>query len=73
MRLGLVADLHARFDPLLPQVLDRVERILLAGDTVDETLLDRLAEIAPVDAVPGKQRPQPGAPPLARVPAARGR
>lgn len=65
MRLGLVADLHARFDPLLPKVLDRVERILLAGDTVDETLLDRLAEIAPVDAVWGNNDRSPG---LLRLP-----
>jgi hypothetical protein len=60
MRLGLVSDLHGRFDPLLPKVLDGVERIVLAGDTVDETLLDRLREIAPVDAVRGNNDHSPG-------------
>jgi putative phosphoesterase len=53
VRLGLVSDLHARFDPLLPKVLAGVARILLAGDTVDEELLARLRRIAPLDAVRG--------------------
>jgi uncharacterized protein len=56
----VVSDLHGRFDPLLPKVLDGVERIVLAGDTVDETLLDRLREIAPVDAVRGNNDHSPG-------------
>jgi uncharacterized protein len=60
VRLGLVADLHARFDPLLPRVLSGVERILLAGDTVDEALLGRLAAIAPVEAVRGNNDKSPG-------------
>ena len=53
MLVGLVSDLHGRFDPLLPKVLRGVERIVLAGDTVDQTLLDRLREIAPLHAVRG--------------------
>jgi hypothetical protein len=56
----VVSDLHGRFDPLLPKVLDGVERIVLAGDTVDETLLERLREIAPVDAVRGNNDHSPG-------------
>jgi hypothetical protein len=60
VRLGLVSDLHGRFDALLPKVLDGVERIVLAGDTVDETLLDRLRDIAPVDAVRGNNDRSPG-------------
>jgi hypothetical protein len=60
VRLGLVSDLHGRFDPLLPKVLDGVERIVLAGDTVDETLIERLREIAPVDAVRGNNDRSPG-------------
>jgi len=52
-RLGLVADLHGRFDPLLPRVLAGVDRVLCAGDTVDEALLARLRDIAPVAAVRG--------------------
>ena len=53
MRVGLVSDLHGRFDPLLPKVLEGVELILLAGDTVDERLLPRLRRVAPVAAVRG--------------------
>jgi putative phosphoesterase len=53
VRLGLVSDLHGRFDPLLPKVLEGVERILLAGDIVEDDLLPRLRRIAPVDAVRG--------------------
>jgi uncharacterized protein len=41
-------------------VLRGVERIVLAGDTVDETLLDRLAQIAPVHAVRGNNDRSPG-------------
>ena len=60
MRVGLVSDLHGRFDPLLPKVLRGVERIVLAGDTVDETLLGRLREIAPLHAVRGNNDHSPG-------------
>ena len=59
-RIGVVSDLHGRFDPLLPKVLHGVERIVLAGDTVDETLLDRLREIAPLHAVRGNNDHSPG-------------
>ena len=63
--LGLVADLHGRFDPLLPAILSGVERILVAGDTVDESLLGRLGQIAPVLAVQGNNDHSPG---LRRLP-----
>jgi putative phosphoesterase len=63
--LGLVADLHGRFDPLLPKVLRGVSRILVAGDIVDESLLSRLAEIAPIEAVRGNNDTSPG---LLRLP-----
>jgi putative phosphoesterase len=53
MRVGVISDLHGLFDPLLPKVLRGVERIVLAGDTVDEALLGRLQEIAPLHAVRG--------------------
>ncbi|HVQ28730.1 MAG TPA: metallophosphoesterase family protein [Vicinamibacteria bacterium] len=60
MRLGLVADLHGRFDPLLPKVLAGVARILVAGDLVDEGLLGRLAALAPIEAVRGNNDTSPG-------------
>lgn len=59
MRIGLVSDLHGRFDPHLPRVLAGVERILVAGDIVEPGLLDRLREIAPVDAVRGNNDMSP--------------
>jgi len=65
LHLGLVADLHGRFDPLLPQVLKGVARILVAGDIVDESLLGRLSAIAPVEAVRGNNDTSPG---LMRLP-----
>ena len=60
MRLGLVADLHGRFDPLLPKVLAGVARILVAGDLVDEALLGRWPRIAPIEAVRGNNDTSPG-------------
>jgi len=60
MRLGIVADLHGRFDPLLPRVLEGVDRIVVAGDTVDEALLARLRRIAPLEAVRGNNDHSPG-------------
>jgi len=59
VRLGIVSDLHGRFDPRLPRVLEGVARIVLAGDTVDEALLERLRGIAPVDAVRGNNDRRP--------------
>jgi uncharacterized protein len=59
MRIGLVSDLHGRFDPRLPKVLEGVERILLAGDIVEPGLMDRLRRIAPVDAVRGNNDQSP--------------
>ena len=60
-----MADLHGRFDPLLPKVLKGVARILVAGDVVDEALLARLAALAPVEAVRGNNDTSPG---LLRLP-----
>jgi putative phosphoesterase len=65
VRLGLVSDLHARFDPLLPKVLAGVSRILVAGDIVDESLLGRLEALAPIEAVRGNNDTSPG---LLRLP-----
>jgi hypothetical protein len=65
VRLGLVADLHGRFDPLLPGILAGVTRILVAGDVVDEDLLGRLAAVAPLEAVRGNNDTSPA---LLRLP-----
>ncbi len=60
-----MADLHGRFDPLLPKVLEGVSRILVAGDIVDEELLGRLRAIAPIEAVRGNNDTSPA---LLRLP-----
>lgn len=60
-----MADLHGRFDPLLPKVLAGVSRIVVAGDIVDESLLGRLAAIAPLEAVRGNNDTSPA---LLRLP-----
>jgi uncharacterized protein len=57
--LGLLADLHGRLDPRLAEVLAGVDRILVAGDTVDPSLLVRLEAIAPVLAVRGNNDRSP--------------
>jgi putative phosphoesterase len=59
LRLGIVSDLHGLFDPLLPKVLAQVDSILVAGDIVDETLLERLRAIAPIHAVRGNNDMSP--------------
>jgi hypothetical protein len=53
MRLGLVADLHGHFDPLLPRVLAGVDRILVAGDIGSDAVLGHLRGLAQVEAVRG--------------------
>lgn len=51
--LGLVSDTHGYFDPLLPEKLHGVDRILHAGDIGDEAVLEQLRHIAPVFAIRG--------------------
>lgn len=53
IRLGILSDTHGL---LRPSVLDRLvgcDRILHAGDVGDPEILQRLASLAPVDAVRG--------------------
>ena len=53
MKIGVVSDTHAYFDPLLPLVLAGVDEILHAGDVGPVELLGQLRAIAPVRAVRG--------------------
>lgn len=53
MRIGVVSDTHGYFDPKLREHLAGVEGIVHAGDVDSQTILDELAEIAPVYAVRG--------------------
>ena len=53
MRIGVIADTHAYFDPRLPEVLAGVEAILHTGDVGSQEVLDELGRIARVHAVRG--------------------
>lgn len=53
MKIGVVSDTHAYFDPHLPSLLDGVEEILHAGDVGSAAVLDQFRALAPVHAVLG--------------------
>ena len=53
MKIGVVSDTHAYFDPQLSLVLAGADEILHAGDVGPLELLDQLRAIAPVKAVRG--------------------
>ncbi len=57
MKLGVLADTHAYFDPRLPECLAGVEAILHTGDVGAQELLDELGRIAPVHAIRGNTDP----------------
>jgi len=57
MRIGVVADTHAYFDPRLPECLGGVEAILHTGDIGSQEILDELGRIAPVHAIRGNMDP----------------
>jgi len=53
MLIGLISDTHGLVRPQVHTALAGVEQILHAGDVGDDTILDELALIAPVQAVMG--------------------
>ncbi len=53
MVLGVISDTHGLLRPEVLTALRGVEHILHAGDVGDPTILDRLAQIAPVTAIRG--------------------
>uniref|UniRef100_A0A7V2B1G0 Phosphoesterase n=1 Tax=Rhodothermus marinus TaxID=29549 RepID=A0A7V2B1G0_RHOMR len=53
MLLGILSDTHGFFHPALPEVLRGAHLILHAGDVGGLEILERLKEIAPVQAVYG--------------------
>ncbi len=53
IRLGIVSDTHGQLRSRVLEQLDGCDRILHAGDVGDATILDRLGELAPTDAVRG--------------------
>ena len=62
MRFGIVSDTHipsrAKFIPSrVIELFDGVDRILHAGDICEQSVLDELSAVAPVDAVLGNMDP----------------
>lgn len=53
MEIGVISDTHGLLRPEACRALEGVDRILHAGDIGDETILERLAAIAPLTAVTG--------------------
>ncbi len=62
MRIGLIADTHGVLHPGVLAAFAGVARILHAGDVGGEAVLERLARLAPVDAVRGNVDPAEGFP-----------
>ncbi|HVP67845.1 MAG TPA: metallophosphoesterase family protein [Anaeromyxobacteraceae bacterium] len=53
MRVGLVADTHGLFDPKLGEVFRGCDLLLHAGDVTQSSIVEALAQVAPVRAVRG--------------------
>jgi putative phosphoesterase len=58
MKIGVISDTHAYFDPRLPELLAGVDAILHGGDAGSVEVLDELAQIAKVHAVRGNVDPR---------------
>ncbi len=57
MKIGVVSDTHAFFDPRLGELLAGVDAIVHAGDVGSQEVLDELGRIAKVHAVRGNVDP----------------
>jgi len=53
MEIGVISDTHGLFRPEAVEALRRSDCIIHAGDVGDPTILEQLAQIAPVTAVRG--------------------
>lgn len=53
IRIGIIADTHSLFDPAIRQHFKGVDHILHAGDIGNQSVIERLEQIAPVTAVSG--------------------
>lgn len=58
MLIGLISDTHGLLRPEALRALDGVELILHAGDVGGSSVLERLGQIAPVQAVSGNIDPE---------------
>src|SRR5437868_6549085 len=53
IRIGVIADTHGLFDPVVRQDFKDVDHIVHAGDIGDRSVIEQLEQIAPVIAVSG--------------------
>lgn len=53
IRIGVIADTHGLFDPVVHQHFKGVDHIVHAGDIGDRSVIEQLKQIAPVTAVSG--------------------
>src|SRR4029078_6333536 len=53
IRIGVIADTHGLFDPVVRQDFKDVDHIVHAGDIGDWSVIEQLEQIAPVTAVSG--------------------
>ena len=52
-RIGVIADTHGLFDPVVRRYFKAVDHILHAGDIGDRSVIKQLEQLAPVTAVSG--------------------
>ncbi len=68
MKVGVVSDTHAYFDPRLPEMMAGVDAVLHAGDVGSQEVLDGLGAIGKIHAVQGNVDPSAlNLPPSLRV------
>jgi uncharacterized protein len=53
IRIGVIADTHGLFDPVVRRYFKAVDHILHAGDIGDHSVIKELEQLAPVTAVSG--------------------
>jgi uncharacterized protein len=53
IRIGVIADTHGLFDPVIQRHFRGVDHILHAGDIGNRSVIEQLEQIAPVTAVSG--------------------
>ncbi|MCI0427507.1 MAG: metallophosphatase family protein [Nitrospiraceae bacterium] len=53
IRIGVIADTHGLFDPVVRRHFKGVDHILHAGDIGDQSVIEQLEQIAPVTGVSG--------------------
>jgi predicted phosphodiesterase len=53
IRIGVIADTHGLFDPVVRRHFKSVDRIVHAGDIGNRSVIEQLEQLAPVTAISG--------------------